>query len=111
MVHISYLRMVNIFNISSDQSSYHLYGYFPMFTAHTTEETNNCFKVNSSPVDPPINMVTSGYQGSQITFNFNPYLAGCEIIGGGDGLAIDLGDGIYDTIYTGGSGSGGSQLS
>ncbi len=101
----------NIFNISSDQSSYHLYGYFPMFTAVTTEETNNCFKVNSSPVDPPINMVTSGYQGSQITFNFNPYLTGCEIIGGGDGLAINLGDGIYDTIYTGGSGSGGSKSS
>ncbi len=99
----------NIFNISSDQSSYHLYGYFPMFTAVTTEETNNCFKVDGSPVDPPINMVTSGYQGSQITFNFNPYLAGCEIIGGGDGLAINLGDGIYDTIYTGGSGSGGSM--
>jgi len=101
----------NIFNISSDQSSYHLYGYFPMFTAVTTEETNNCFKVNSSPVDPPVNMVTSGYQGSQITFNFNPYLSGCEIIGGGDGLAINLGDGIYDTIYAGGSGSGGSQSS
>jgi tetratricopeptide (TPR) repeat protein len=101
----------NIFNISSGESSYHLYGYFPMFTAVTTEETNNCFKVDDSPVDPPINMVTSGYQGTQITFNFNPYLAGCEIIGGGDGLAIDLGDGIYDTIYTGGSGSGGSQSS
>jgi len=99
----------NIFNISSDLSSYNLYGYFPMFTAVTTEETNNCFKVDGSPVDPPINMVTSGYQGTQITFNFNPYLAGCEIIGGGDGLAINLGDGIYDTIYTGGSGSGGSQ--
>jgi len=99
----------NIFNISSDQSSYHLYGYFPMFTAVTTEETNNCFKVDDSPVDPPVNMVTSGYQGTQITFNFNPYLAGCEIIGGGDGLAIDLGNGIYDTIYTGGSGSGGSM--
>ena len=99
----------NIFNISSDQSSYHLYGYFPMFTAVTTEETNNCFKVDGSPVVPPINMVTSGYQGSQITFNFDPYLAGCEIIGGGDGLAINLGDGIYDTIYTGGSGSGGSM--
>jgi len=82
-----------------------------MFTAVTTEETNNCFKVDDSPVDPPINMVTSGYQGSQITFNFNPYLAGCEIPDGGDGLAIDLGDGIYDTIYTGGSGSGGSQSS
>ena len=101
----------NIFNITSDQSSYHLYGYFPMFTAVTTEETNNCFKVDGSPVDPPINMVTSGYQGSQITFNFNPYLAGCEIIGGGDGLAINLGNGIYDTIYTGGSGSGGSYSS
>ncbi|NOS84701.1 MAG: T9SS type A sorting domain-containing protein [Ignavibacteria bacterium] len=101
----------NIFNISSDQNSYHLYGYFPMFTAVTTEETNNCFKVDGSPVDPPINMVTSGYQGSQITFNFNPYLAGCEIPDGGDGLAIDLGDGIYDTIYTGGSGSGGSHSS
>jgi len=99
----------NIFNISSDQSSYHLYGYFPMFTAVTTEETNNCFKVDGSPVDPPINMVTSGYQGSQITFNFNPYLAGCEITDGGDGLAINLGDGIYDTIYTGGSGSGGCR--
>lgn len=101
----------NIFNISSDQSSYHLYGHFPMFTAVTTEETNNCFKVNSSPVDPPVNMVTSGNQGTQITFNFIPYLAGCEIIGGGDGLAIDLGDGIYDTIYTVGSGSGGGQSS
>jgi len=101
----------NIFNISDDQSSYHLYGYFPMFTAVTTEETNNCFKVDGSPVDPPVNMVTSGYQGTQITFNFNPYLAGCEIIGGGDGLAINLGDGIYDTIYAGGSGSGGSQSS
>jgi len=99
----------NIFNISSDQSSYHLYGYFPMFTAVTTEETNNCFKVDDSPVDPPINMVTSGYQGTQITFNFNPYLTGCEIPDGGDGLAIDFGDGIYDTIYTGGSGSGGSM--
>ncbi len=101
----------NIFNIASDQSSYHLYGYFPMFTAVTTEETNNCFKVDDSPVDPPVNMVTSGYQGTQITFNFNPYLSGCEIPDGGDGLAIDLGDGIYDTIYTGGSGSGGSQSS
>jgi hypothetical protein len=99
----------NIFNISSNQSSYHLYGYFPMFTAVTTEETNNCFKVDGSPVDPPINMVTSGYQGTQITFNFNPYLSGCEIPDGGDGLAINLGDGIYDTIYSGGSGSGGSQ--
>ena len=99
----------NIFNITDDQNSKHLYGYFPMFTAVSYDEKNNCFKLNSSPVDPPYNMVTSGFQGSQITFNFTPYLSGCEANDGGDGFAINLGDGIFDTIYNQGSGSGGSN--
>jgi len=99
----------NIFNITDDQSSKHLYGYFPQFTQGPFDETNNCFKLNSSPVDPPYNMVTSGFQGSQITFNFTPYLSGCEPNEGGDGFAINLGDGIFDTIYNEGSGSGGSM--
>ena len=99
----------NIFNISDAVTSYHLYGYFPELTAGPFEETDNCFNISSSPVDPPYNMVTSGYQGSQITFNFTPYLSGCEFIHGGNYTVIDLGDGMYDTIYTGGSGSGGSE--
>ncbi|MBN8584960.1 MAG: right-handed parallel beta-helix repeat-containing protein [Ignavibacteria bacterium] len=99
----------NIFNITDDQSSKHLYGYFPQFTQGPFDETNNCFKLNSTPVDPPYNMVTSGFQGSQITFNFVPYLTGCDPNQNGDGLAINLGDGIYDTIYNEGSGSGGSM--
>jgi len=99
----------NIFNITDDQTSKHLYGYFPQFTQGPFDETNNCFKLYSSPVDPPYNMVTSGFQGSQITFNFTPYLSGCEANEGGDGFAINLGDGIYDTIYNEGSGSGGSN--
>jgi len=99
----------NIFNITDDQSSNHLYGYFPQFTQGPFDETNNCFKLNSSPVDPPFYMVTSGFQGSQITFNFTPYLSGCEPNEGGDGFAINLDDGIYDTIYNEGSGSGGSN--
>jgi len=99
----------NIFNITDDQTSKHLYGYFPMFTAVSYDEKNNCFKLNSSPVDPPYNVVTSGFQGSQITFNFTPYLTGCEANEGGDGFAVNLGDGIYDTIYNEGSGSGGSN--
>jgi tetratricopeptide (TPR) repeat protein len=99
----------NIFNITDDQSSKHLYGYFPQFTQGPFDETNNCFKLNSSPVDPPYNVVTSGFQGSQITFNFTPFLSGCEANESGDGFAINLGDGIYDTIYSEGSGSGGSQ--
>jgi tetratricopeptide (TPR) repeat protein len=99
----------NIFNITDDQSSKHLYGYFPQFTQGPFDETDNCFKLNSSPVDPPYNLVTSGFQGSQITFNFTPYLSGCEANEGGDGFAINLGDGIYDTIYNEGSGSGGSN--
>ncbi|HRF66649.1 MAG TPA: T9SS type A sorting domain-containing protein [Ignavibacteria bacterium] len=101
----------NIFNITDDQTSKHLYGYFPMFTAVSYDEKNNCFNLNSSPVDPPYNMVTSGFQGSQITFNFTPYLSGCDANDGGDGFAINLGDGIFDTIYNQGSGSGGSQNS
>lgn len=101
----------NIFNITDDQSSKHLYGYFPQFTQGPFDETNNCFKLNSTPVDPPYNMVTSGFQGSQITFNFVPYLTGCDPNQNGDGLAINLGNGIYDTIYNEGSGSGGSQSS
>jgi len=99
----------NIFNITDDQTSKHLYGYFPMFTAVSYDEKNNCFKLNSSPVDPPYNMVTTGFQGTQITFNFTPYLSGCDANDGGDGFAINLGDGIYDTIYNEGSGSGGSN--
>jgi len=48
----------NIFNITDDQTSKHLYGYFPQFTQGPFDETDNCFKLNSSPVDPPYNMVT-----------------------------------------------------
>ena len=101
----------NIFNITDDQSSKHLYGYFPQFTQGPFDETNNCFKLNSTPVDPPYNLVTSGFQGTQITFNFVPYLTGCDPNQNGDGFAINLGNGIYDTIYNEGSGSGGSHSS
>ncbi len=99
----------NVFDIASNLSAYHLYGWFPYFTAVNYDETDNCFKVDNTPVDPPVNLVTDGYQGSALSFTFQPYLTGCEIESGGDGLVINLGDGIYDTIYTGGSGSGGSK--
>ncbi|KXK55133.1 MAG: hypothetical protein UZ05_CHB002000661, partial [Chlorobi bacterium OLB5] len=101
----------NVFDIASNQSAYHLYGWFPYFTAVSYDETDNCFKVDNSPVDPPINLVTDGYQGSALSFTFQPYLTGCEIIGGGDGFVINLGDGIYDTLYNEGQGAGGSRSS
>jgi len=99
----------NVFDITSNQSSNHLNGYFPYFTAVSYNEQENCFKVDNSPVDPPINYVTDGYQGSQITFTFTPYLTGCEVSQCQDYIVVDLGGGVYDTICNGSSGSGGGQ--
>ncbi len=99
----------NIFNINDQQTSYHLYGYFPQLVSGPFDEMDNCFKVSNSPVNPPYNMVTSGYQGSQITFNFTPYLTGCAVTQCENYTVIDLGGGVYDTICSGSVGSGGSM--
>ncbi|MFI5145051.1 MAG: T9SS type A sorting domain-containing protein, partial [Ignavibacteria bacterium] len=99
----------NIFNIGDNTSSYHLFGYFPASLPVSTSEVHNCFKVNNTPVDPPINNVTLGNGGTQIAFTFSPYLPECTTGSGLGGFAlINLGSGIYDTIpqY---NGSGGSQ--
>jgi len=101
----------NVFNISDVSTSYHLYGYFPQYIAIPYDETMNCFKVSGSPTNTPYNLVTDGYQGSQITFNFNPLLSGCDPEQGENMMVLDLGDGINDTIYSNGSGSGGSESS
>ncbi|MBL8016597.1 MAG: T9SS type A sorting domain-containing protein [Ignavibacteria bacterium] len=100
----------NIFNISDFSTSYHLYGYFPQYIAIPYDETMNCFKVSGSPTNTPYNLVTDGYQGSQITFNFNPFLTGCDPEQGENMIVLDLGDGINDTIYSNGSGSGGGHF-
>jgi len=99
----------NVFDITSNQSSNHLNGYFPYFTAVSYNEQENCFKVDNTPVDPPINYVTDGYQGSQITFTFTPYLTGCEVSQCQDYIVVSLGGGVYDTICNGSSGSGGGH--
>jgi hypothetical protein len=101
----------NVFNISDIQTSYHLYGYFPMYMAIPYDERVNCFKVSGSPVVPPYNYVTDGYQGNQLSFSFSPYLTGCDPEGGDSWIVLDMGNGIYDTVYTDGSGSGGSVSS
>ena len=99
----------NIFDIGSN--SHHLYGWFPDSYSSSYEETDNCFKVNGSTVDPPNNYVTLGEQGNQIRgFTFTPYLNGCTQGGDGDMMAINLGNGIYDTVGImgeGGSAKGG----
>jgi len=101
----------NIFNISDISTSNHLYGYFPQFISIPYDETMNCFKISGSPTNTPYNLVTDGYQGSQISFNFNPLLSGCDPEQGDNMMVLDLGNGINDTIYSNGSGSGGSESS
>lgn len=101
----------NVFNVSDIATSYHLYGYFPQYIAIPYEETMNCFKISGSPTNTPYNLVTDGYQGSQITFNFYPLLTGCDPEQGDNMMVLDLGNGINDTIYSNGSGSGGSKSS
>ena len=100
----------NIFNISDISTSYHLYGYFPQYISIPYDETMNCFKISGSPTNTPYNLVTDGYQGSQITFNFTPFLTGCDPEQGENMMVLDLGDGINDTIYSNGSGSGGGHF-
>lgn len=100
----------NIFNIGDNTSSYHLTGYFPMFAYVSTSEINNCFKVNNTQVDPPINNVTQDNGGSQIVFTFTPYLSGCTTGGGfGSSAIVNLGSGVYDTILTYNGGGGGEH--
>ena len=100
----------NIFDIGDD--SYHLYGWFPESYNEDYLETENCFKVESSVVDPPIEYVTLGEQGYQITdFVFTPYLTGCTQGGEGDMMVINLGNDIYDTLMYEGQGQGGSEKS
>jgi hypothetical protein len=98
----------NIFDIGDD--SYHLYGWFPESYSGEYRERENCFKVNSTAVDPPLHYVTLGEQGYQITdFVFTPYLTGCTQGGEGDMMVINLGNDIYDTLMYEGQGQGGSE--
>jgi hypothetical protein len=98
----------NIFDVG--YNSYHLYGWFPDSYGGEYGASENCFKVASSVVDPPLHYVTLGEQGNQITdFEFTPYLTGCTQEGGEGMLVINLGDGIYDTV--GILGQGGSYSS
>jgi tetratricopeptide (TPR) repeat protein len=99
----------NIFDVG--YNGYHLYGWFPDSYDGNYNETENCFKVAGSVVDPPEHYVTLGEQGNQITdFEFTPYLTGCTQEGGEDMMVINLGDGIYDTVETIGQGQGGSPV-
>ncbi|MBZ0202070.1 MAG: hypothetical protein K8I03_03540 [Ignavibacteria bacterium] len=100
----------NIFNISDDQTSYHLYGYFPLSDEISTDASNNCFKLSGSQVDPPVQYVTWGEQGEQVDFNFSPYLSTCEQTEQNNFIVLDIGNSIYDTIGTTG-GEGGSHSS
>jgi hypothetical protein len=85
----------NILDVGYD--GYHLYGWFPDSYSGSYDETENCFKVASTVVDPPEHYVTLGQQGNQITdFDFTPYLTGCAQEGGEGMMVINLGDGIYD---------------
>jgi hypothetical protein len=100
----------NIFDVGTN--SYHLYGWFPGSYTGEYRETENCFKVQGSVVDPPEHYVTLGEQGNQITdFDFTPYLSGCTQGGEGDMMVINLGNGIYDTIMYEGQGQGGAPPS
>ena len=96
----------NVFNIS-DAASWHLYGTFPITVLPPpTYQTDNCFNLTGTIVDPPYNYVSTS--GQQITFTFDPYLQGCNNSGIGAGSAITgLGNGINDTIRTIGTGGGG----
>ena len=96
----------NLFNIADSQSSYHLKGYFPSGYSYGPQATQNCFKVNNSQVEPPIDSVTVGEGGDQPGFNFYPYLTGCTMGGFGQQMIVNLGDGIYDTIDTRNGGGG-----
>lgn len=99
----------NIFDIASNQAANHLTGYFPYFTAVSYDEHDNCFKVDNTPVNPPVNSLTDGYQGSAITFTFTPYLTGCEVSQCEDYIVVNLGGRVNDTICNGPVGSGGSE--
>ncbi|MBZ0203576.1 MAG: T9SS type A sorting domain-containing protein [Ignavibacteria bacterium] len=99
----------NLFNISDDQTSYHLSGYFPMGDIEL-DATINCFKLGGSQSDPPVNYITWGEQGSQVEFTFSPYLSSCNLNEQMNFMVLDLGDNIYDTIGTTG-GEGGSHSS
>ena len=96
----------NIFNLGAGLPSYHLKGYFPDGYSYGTQETQNCFTVNNTLVDPPIDSVTIGEGGDQPGFNFYPYLTGCTMGGFGQQIIVNLGDGIYDTIDTRNGGGG-----
>ncbi|MBZ0202723.1 MAG: T9SS type A sorting domain-containing protein [Ignavibacteria bacterium] len=101
----------NLFDIEDDQSSFHLSGYFPDNENEINiEATQNCFKVSTSQVDPPVQYVTWGEQGEQVDFNFSPYLSTCEQTEQNNFIVLDLGNSIYDTIGTTG-GEGGSRSS
>lgn len=96
----------NVFDIASNQSGSHLYGWFPYFTAVSYSEIHNCWKVDNSATEPYV-LITDGYQGSPISFTFTPYLTGCEVSTCEDYTVIDLGGGVYDTICDGAMGEGG----
>lgn len=102
-------RGENILNIN-ETNAYHLSGYFNAFASVTTDATQNSFKFNTSPVDPPYNNVTWGDQGPTVSFTFTPYLTGCTPADCEAPIVLDLGDGIYDTICSNGIGSGGGEI-
>ncbi len=100
----------NIFNIADNTSCYHLTGYFPALLPVSTSEIYNCFKINNTPVDPPIEHVTLGDGGNNILFTFTPYLPECTSGGGlGSNAIVNLGNGIFDTIQTYNGGGGGEH--
>ena len=90
----------NLFNITSDTGSYHLFGYFPGSSNDAqNNEISNCFKLNNVPiVEPnlPVNNVKWSDDDINVSFNFFSYY--CEQNGSGDNLIVDYGNSVYDTI-------------
>jgi hypothetical protein len=87
-----------------------LKGFYPQagLIAPTQYTTLNCFNLNTAP-STPTESVTNGDGGSELTFVFEPYLTGCSPNGGSGLDVISLGNGIYDTVNTVGTGGGGSE--
>jgi len=95
----------NVFSLNESTDCYHLNGWFPDDASNTTSATDNCFKVNLTPTNPA-QYISLGENGSPISFNFTPFLTGCEPPPCTGGTVAVLGGGINDTMCTSSGGGG-----
>ncbi len=89
-------------------NAFHLSGTIPDEICEESggeaDAKNNCFQISQNDTDAVQNMECISTE--KFNFNFIPYYCDGNPLEGM--IAFDLGNGMYDTIYTGSGGSGGS---